>query len=83
MFEALYKEGFRYKKAGVIVTDLIPDNERPINLFEKDIEQKHIPVMNVMDFLNRKYGKTKSVWLPKAENPPTKGKTYRRNMKNS
>lgn len=59
LFEALYKEGFRYKKAGVIVTDLIPDNERLINLFEKDIEQKHIPVMKAMDFLNRKYGKDK------------------------
>src|SRR5690606_34938904 len=50
LFEALSKEGFRYKKAGVIVTDLIPDNERLINLFEKDIEQKHIPVMKAMDF---------------------------------
>ena len=31
LFEALYKEGFRYTKADVIVTDLIPDNERLIN----------------------------------------------------
>ncbi len=59
LFEAIYKEGFSYKKAGVIVSDFVPDNERLISLFEKDVEQKHIPVMKAMDFLNKKYGKDK------------------------
>ena len=30
-----------------------------INLFEEDLETKHIPIMKTMDFLNRKYGKDK------------------------
>lgn len=59
LFENIYKEGFHYKKAGVIVSEFVPDNERLINLFEKDIEDKHIPIMKAMDFLNRKYGKDK------------------------
>ena len=59
IFEAIYKEGFYYKKAGVIVSDFVPENERLISLFEKDMEAKHLPVMRAMDFLNRKYGKDK------------------------
>lgn len=59
IFEAIYKEGFHYKKAGVIVSDFVPENERLISLFEKDLEAKHLPIMRAMDFLNRKYGKDK------------------------
>ncbi len=59
LFEAIYKEGISYKKAGVIVSDFVPDNERLISLFEKDVEQKHIPIMKAMDFLNKKYGRDK------------------------
>jgi DNA polymerase V len=59
IFEAIYREGFHYKKAGVIVSEFVPDNERITSLFEKDVDAKHIPVMKAMDFLNQKYGKDK------------------------
>ncbi len=59
IFEAIYKEGFHYKKAGVMVSDFVPDNERLINLFEKDVDSKHIPIMKAIDKLNSKYGKDK------------------------
>ena len=59
IFEGIYKEGVFYKKAGVIVSDFVPNNERILNLFEKDMDAKHFPVMKVMDALNRKYGKDK------------------------
>ena len=59
IFEVIYKEGFYYKKAGVMVSDFVPDNERLINLFEKDIDSKHIPIMKAIDKLNSKYGKDK------------------------
>lgn len=58
-FEAIFREGFYYKKAGVIVSDFVPEDQRQINLFEKDLEAKHLPVMKTMDSLNRKYGKDK------------------------
>ncbi|UOE41603.1 hypothetical protein MTP09_02910 [Chryseobacterium suipulveris] len=83
LFEAIYKDGFSYKKAGVVVSDFAPDNERLISLFEKDVEQKHIPVMKAMDFLNKKYGKTKSVSAPKAGNLLTNEKSSRPNTRNS
>jgi len=59
IFEAIYKEGFHYKKAGVMVSDFVPDDERLINLFEKDLDEKHIPIMKAIDKLNLKYGKDK------------------------
>ena len=59
IFEAIFKDGFQYKKAGVIVSDFVPEDERLINLFEKDVEEKHLPIMKTMDFLNKKYGKDK------------------------
>lgn len=59
LFEAIYKEGFHYKRAGVIVNDFVPENERLISLFEKDTQNQHLPVMRAMDALNKKYGKDK------------------------
>ncbi|WP_312766580.1 SOS mutagenesis and repair protein UmuC [Epilithonimonas sp.] len=59
IFKAIYKEGFYYKKAGVMVSSFVPDNERLINLFEEDIDSKHIPIMKAIDKLNSKYGKDK------------------------
>lgn len=59
IFEAIYKEEFHYKKAGVMVSNFVPDDERQINLFEKDDDAKHIPIMKAIDKLNLKYGKDK------------------------
>ena len=59
IFEAIYKDGFLYKKAGVIVSDFVPENQRLINIFEEDVENKHLPIMKAMDSLNKKYGKNK------------------------
>ena len=59
IFEAIYKDGFLYKKAGVIVSDFVPENQRLINIFEEDVEEKHLPIMKAMDSLNKKYGKNK------------------------
>ena len=75
IFDAIYKEGFQYKKAGVIVSDFVPEDERLINLFEKDVEEKHLPIMKTMDFLNKKYGKDKIRLASQNGNP-----TYERKL---
>lgn len=59
LFEAIYKDGFHYKRAGVIVNDFVPEDERLINLFEKDIQNQHLPIMKAMDAMNKKFGKDK------------------------
>jgi len=59
LFETIYKEGFHYKKAGVIVNDFVPEDQRLINLFEEDTQSQHLPVMKAMDAMNKKFGKDK------------------------
>lgn len=59
LFNNIYREGFHYKKAGVIVNDFVPENERLISLFEEDTQNQHLPVMKAMDAMNKKFGKDK------------------------
>ena len=42
-----------------MVSDFVPENQRLINIFEEDVENKHLPIMKAMDSLNKKYGKNK------------------------
>ena len=55
----IYKPGFRYKKVGVNLLHLVPDNEIQTGLFEtiSKIESKEIT--KVIDDLNNKFGKNK------------------------
>lgn len=50
-------EGMKFKKAGVIVTELIDENQKQFHLFE-DENPKHLALMKVMDRLNQKIGYT-------------------------
>lgn len=54
--EKIYKEGYQYKKAGVIVMNFSPENALQLKLFENRNE-KHIPLMQAMDKINYIYGK--------------------------
>jgi len=56
--EKIFRQGFHYKKAGVIVMDFTPENERQLSLFD-DSNMKHIPLMKAMDKLNARYGRQK------------------------
>ncbi len=51
-------EGIKFKKAGVIVTELIDENKKQMQLFEEE-NPKHLALMKVMDKLNHKIGDTK------------------------
>lgn len=59
LFEKIFSDGYYYKKAGVIVSDFVEENERIVSLFEKDFQEIHAPIMKVMDRMNQKYGKGK------------------------
>jgi DNA polymerase V len=60
MLKKLYEgnEGIKFKKAGVIVTELIDENKKQFQLFEEE-NPKHLALMKVMDKLNHKIGDTK------------------------
>lgn len=52
------KEGIRFKKAGAIVTGLIPEDSKQFNLFI-DENPKHDALMKTIDCLNKKLGNRK------------------------
>jgi len=56
--EAIFKEGYHYKKAGVIVMGLTPDSQKQYTLFTEE-NPKHQPLMSVVDRLNKAYGNNK------------------------
>ncbi|MFY0713487.1 Y-family DNA polymerase [Seonamhaeicola sp. NFXS20] len=51
----IFKKNIKYKKAGVIVSGLVPTNNFQLNMFEKE-NPKHQPLMKSIDNINTKYG---------------------------
>ena len=51
---SIFKEGIQYKRAGVIVSGLIPVDNYQLNIFENE-DPKHLPLMQSIDSLNAKY----------------------------
>ena len=51
-------EGIKFKKAGVIVTELVDENKKQFQLFEEE-NPKHLALMKAMDYLNTKIGDRK------------------------
>jgi len=58
MLKELFVEGEIYKKAGVIVTQIIPQNQKQLHLFEEE-NPKHQKLMKVIDDLQKKTGERK------------------------
>lgn len=59
--KTIFKKGIHYKKAGVIVTGLVPTNNHQLNLFLHE-NPKHKPLMSAIDHLNKKF-KTNTIKL--------------------
>jgi DNA polymerase V len=54
----IYKKNIEYKKAGVIVMGLIPNNKTQLNIFEKE-NPKYQVLMRTLDFITKKEGADK------------------------
>jgi DNA polymerase V len=52
--KTMFKTGIKYKRAGVIVTGLVPTDNHQLNLFLHE-NPKHRPLMSAIDRLNKKY----------------------------
>ena len=53
----IYKSGFYYKKSGVIVSDIVGQNQVQQNFFDGRGRKKHRAIMNAMDSINVRQGK--------------------------
>jgi DNA polymerase V len=54
---AIYKKGYRYKKAGVIVFDIVSEDQIQGSLFDNVDRPKHAEIMKTLDEINSKFGR--------------------------
>ncbi len=54
----IYLEGYEYKKAGVVVAGLIPENQVQLNIYDKIDRPKYQWLYKVIDHLNDSYGRS-------------------------
>jgi len=57
--EKIFRKGYQYKKAGVIVTEIMPENQVIGALFDEVDRAKHKKAMFAMDKLNARFGREK------------------------
>lgn len=53
----IFRQGLKYKKAGVIVSGIVPDNHVQLSLYDDINHARHKEVMKAMDELNARYGR--------------------------
>jgi DNA polymerase V len=57
LLERIYKPGFVYHKAGVFLTDIVPDKERQQSVFAAIDDDRRVRLMQAVDAINRKHGR--------------------------
>lgn len=57
--ESIFREGYQYKKAGVIVSEISPQRPLQIDMFDTRDRDKYQKVMLAMDKLNASFGRQK------------------------
>ena len=55
----VYRGGYVYKKAGVVVGDIVPQSQQQLSLFDNIDRKKHQKIMASLDLINNKMGKDK------------------------
>ena len=55
---SIYKKGVHYKKAGVILTGIVPTYNHQLQMFSHE-DARHKPLMHAIDCVNKKYGTSK------------------------
>ena len=71
LLEKLYKSGYRYKKAGVMLAEICPDNETQLNLFSASRNlSSHIEIMNALDKINLVWGRDTIKYASSGINKP-------------
>ena len=57
ILKSIWRDGYRYAKAGIIMNELIPEGTGQANLFHTPASPKRSAVMQVMDTLNKRMGR--------------------------
>jgi DNA polymerase V len=54
--EQIFREGYRYQKAGVILTALVPAHQVQTHLFDRHDRERSQKLMEAIDTINREWG---------------------------
>ena len=57
VLKLIFREGFQYKKTGILLTDFTPQKDHQLNLFSDYNFDKHCKIMAACDVLTKKYNK--------------------------
>ncbi len=66
-FNNIFREGYGYRRAGVIVSDISPDSGVQLNLFDKTDHGKQRELMKAIDTINDNYGSRMVQLAPQAD----------------
>lgn len=53
----MFREGYGYKRAGVMLGDIIPSDKVQMSFFDEVDRDRHSRLMSVMDSINRREGR--------------------------
>ncbi|MCC8171158.1 MAG: Y-family DNA polymerase [Parabacteroides sp.] len=56
LLQAIYQKGYQYKKAGVMVMDIVPADYIQMNVFDGRNQVRDKKIISVIDTLSKKYG---------------------------
>lgn len=56
-FDKIFKEGFEYKGAGIILSGLIPTEKLTTRIFDDEKYQQHHKLMKAVDEINQRFGR--------------------------
>jgi DNA polymerase V len=52
----IYREGYRYKKTGILLQDIVPDNQVQLNLLSSPNIDRDLKLMHTLDSLRDRFG---------------------------
>ncbi|HIJ52112.1 MAG TPA: Y-family DNA polymerase [Planctomycetes bacterium] len=79
--ERLYRKGFLFNKAGVILSDLVPEGSVQRNLFDESDRQKSRRLMGAVDAVNTRLHRRALTWAAEGINQPWRTKFVRRSKR--
>ena len=57
LLERVYRPGFVYHKAGVLLADIVPESERQQSVLEVIDDDRRLRAMYAVDAINRRHGR--------------------------
>jgi len=66
LLNQIYRDGYKYKRAGVLFDDLVPTNTVQLNLFDQYPRKKDAKAMGILDKINSTQGRD-TLWIGSQE----------------